>query len=89
MRRHDGIVIISDTITGGKYFAHNGLLSAIRRHGMCQIGTHNLSIDHRTPFRPLLGQAVRCSGAAFALGMLPENLVRQRLYVLRAGAIGS
>jgi hypothetical protein len=84
VRRHDGIV--SDPITGGKYFTQNGLLSSIRRHGMCQIGTHNLSVDHSTPFRLLLGQAIRRIGFAFLLDVLPEHLVRQRAYILRAGS---
>ena len=83
--QHDGIVIISGPIRGGKHFTRNGLLSAIRRHGMCQIGTHNLSVDHSTPLRLLLGQAIRRSGAVFVLDILPEHLVRQRAYILRVG----
>jgi hypothetical protein len=81
--RHYGITIISGPIIGGKYFTHNGLVFAFLRHGMCQIGTHNLSIDQATPFRLLPGQAIRRSGAVFLLDVLPESLVRQRAYVVR------
>lgn len=78
--------VIISPITGGKYFTHDGLLSAFRRLGTCQIGTHNLSVDHSTPFRLLLGQSMRRNGFAFLLNVLPEHLVRQRAYILRAGS---
>jgi hypothetical protein len=81
-----GITIISGPVAGGKYFTHHGLVSAFRRHGMCQIGTHNLSVDYSTPFRLLLGQAIRRTGFAFLLDVLPEHLVRQRAYIVRAGS---
>jgi hypothetical protein len=51
--------IINGPIAGSKHFAHDGLVSAFSRHDLCQSGTHNLSIDHATTIRPLLGQAIR------------------------------
>lgn len=73
--------IINGPITGRKYFC-TCLVSAFRRHDLCQIGTHNLSIDHATM---ILRYSVRRSGMAFVLGSIPDGFVRQWCYVLRAG----